>query len=265
MGTINLSWVNYLKTATLAASSEVGDLSAGNLMVDHLVTAWRSAPGTSAYLTADLGAVKACRLVGIFGSNLTPTATWRIRLSSSAAHAGDLYDSGTVLMKATVVNIIKKRDVSQAALYLPAVVNARYVKIDLSDAGVAAFNYIQAGAAWVGDAWQPTYGRSWGAVDGMRDDKAPSYSEGGQKYSIRADVPRIQQFSLDNLTDAERYGPVAQLDRIARRIENILVVPDPGGTYQNDDVVFGTLTTLGGVTRRQVNLRARRYEVEERL
>ncbi|MBK8157995.1 MAG: hypothetical protein IPK59_04115 [Rhodospirillaceae bacterium] len=264
MPTIALSWINHLKAATLAASSEVGSLSAANLLVDHLATKWRSAPGTAAFITADLTAAKPCRLFGIFGSNVTPAATWRVRLSSSAAHAGDLYDSGVVAMGAVVVNTVLKRNIAQAALLLPAAINARYVKIDLSDASIA-LNYVEAGAAWAGDAWQPAYGRSWGAVDGFKDEGPASYSEGGQKYIIRRDRQRVQQFSLDNLTDAERYNQVSALDRLAGRVENILVVPEPGGAYQNHDTVFGTLSALGAVTRRQVNLRARRFEIEERL
>jgi hypothetical protein len=267
MGVLGLSWINYLKAAAaIAASSEADGLPAGNLIVDHLSTKWRSAPGTAADLTFDLGAPKAVRAIGVFGSNLTTSAQWSIRLSSTGAHAGDLYNSGALATAGfVVVNEVLERDISQAALILPAAINARYAKISLSDAGLAAVNYVEAGAVWVGDLWQPTWTRTWGAMDGLRDEAEANYSQGGQKYVTKAEVQRVSQFTLDHLTDAERYGPIADIDRRAGRRENILLVPSPNQAYQNDDAIFGTLSALAPVTRRNVNMRQRKFEIEERL
>lgn len=262
----SISWLNHLDSATLAASSEAGNNAAANLIVEHLSTRWRSGPGTSAWLTADLGSAKPCRIFSLHGCNLSAAATWRIRLSSSAAHAGDLYDSAEVAMGAVVVNNVLDRDISQGVHILPAAIDARFVKIDLSDAALATGeNFVEAGAAWVGDCWQPTWERSWGATDGIKDERQPNYSEGGQKYGVKGERPRVHQWSFDNLTDAEKYSQVAQIDLRVGRLHNLLVVPLAPNGYRNHDAVFGTLTALGGTTRRQVNLRSRRYEIEERL
>lgn len=266
MDRTSISWINYLKSAALAASSVAGDNAASNLVVDHLSTRWRSGPGTAAYITADLGSVKPCRLFSVHGCNQSSTGTWRIRLSSSAAHAGDLHDTGDTATGAVVVNNVLDRDISQAVYLLPSAINARFVKIDLSDASLATGeNFVEVGAAWVGDAWQPAFERSWGAMDGLRDEKQPNYSEGGQKYGVEYERPRIHQWSFDNLTDAERYNQIAQIDLRAGRLHNMLVVPLAPDGYRNHDAIFGTLTALGGTTRRQVNLRSRRFEIEERL
>lgn len=263
---LGLSWVNHLKGAALAASSQAGALAAGNLVVDHLSAKWRSGPGIAAELRFDLGVPKPVRVIGLFGTNLTATAQWTIRLSSSDAHVGDLHDSGALANAGfVVVNTVLGRDFSQALLVLPAAITARYVAIDLADASVSAQNYIEAGAAWAGDLWQPTWTRSWGAMDGLTGEAQPNFAEGGAKYQVKRERRRLSQFSLDHLTDAERLDQVAKIDRLAGTVENVLLVTDPARPQQNQTAIFGTLTTLAPVTRRQVNIGSRRYEVEERL
>jgi hypothetical protein len=84
-----LGWINALDGAVMAASSEASGLPIGNVQwPSPLVTKWRSAGALSCFWTADFGAVQPIDVVGMFVENFTAAATWRIRLSSSSAHAG---------------------------------------------------------------------------------------------------------------------------------------------------------------------------------
>lgn len=253
-----LSWVNHALGATITATSEVSTLPLSNLQDDHVAVAYRSVDASDLTIDFDLGSALIIAVVGLFGCNLTAAATWRIMISAVSAGATDLYDGGAVAANVAT-------GYGQMVQVLPAPVTGRYVRIVLSDAGVASAGYFQIGAAWIGDLWQPAKNFSYGQQFGRVDPSVKSKSRGGQLYIDVRDQYRTHQFSMDFLTEAEIFDETLELERVAGTGSNILWIPDPGGIYQNRQAIFGTLTDLSPAANPYFAVFSKAYQIEERL
>lgn len=253
-----LSWVNSVLGATVTATSEVSTLPLSNLQDDHVAIAYRSADASDLTIDFDLGSAVTIALVGLFGCNFTSAATWRIEISIVSAGGTDAYDSGVV-----AANVAS--GYGQTVKVLPAPVVGRYVRIILSDSGLASVGYFQIGSAWIGALWQPAKNFSYGQQIGRVDPSVKSKSRGGQLYIDVRDQYRTHQFTMDFLTETEIYDEVFELDRVAGTSSNILWVPDPSGTRQNRQAIFGTLTDLAPAANPFFATFSRQYQIEERL
>jgi hypothetical protein len=257
MANAALFWVNSLVGASLAASAETADGPVGNLVKPQVVTAWR-ALGTAASFTADLGAVRDIRFLALLGVTLGAGATLQLRLSSSGAHAGDVYDSGVVAANAATL-----LDGRKQCLHLPpALQSARYAKVDLADAAAA---FIDVGYAWLGDWWQPARNFSWGFADAVRSRSNKEPSLGGQLYTLKRPKARVKSFALDFLTPAEAKAQGIEIADKAGDHAPFGIIPDPAASDATREMVIGTLSDLGTVTGVALNVRARPFELTELL
>lgn len=263
MANAGLAWVNHLASAAsvIATNSEVSSLPLSNIRDLHGVTVWRTQAATGISVTADLGAVQPVKALGIACATLSASATWRLRLSSSGAHGGDLYDSGILAMNRALI----ARSRGQAFLFLAAAVSARYAKVDIDNSGRAPEGYLDIGHLWLSDLWQPERNFSYGAQSILADASQTVQSIGGQDYTDVRNKVRAERFEFNALREAEIYGQIADLDGIAGTYNNVLYAPDPGGTYQNAKALIGRLTELGAVELNSQPTRARAFEVKERI
>ena len=85
---------------------------------------------------------------------------------------------------------------------------SRYLKLRMSN-GVD----FHLGRLILGDYWEPVYNYTSGAKDGMEKHSRADESLGGIKFPDEMDPARTQEFSLDYMTQAERYGPFERLRR----------------------------------------------------
>ncbi len=256
MAKAGLAWINHIDTAVLTTDSQVATLPLANVADPHLATKWRTTT-TTAFMAADWGAVQEIGVVGLFGSNFTAAATWRIRLSAVAAGAGELLDTGVVAAGVAA-------GYGQAVHVLAAAVNARYLRIDLADSGLAALGYFQIGAAWAGRLWTPERNFRYGAAPGWRDPSVKTLSRGGQAYVDLRDRIRAIEFELPALTEAELLDAAFEIDRVAGVGGNILFVPDPGAATQNRRAILGTLDAVEAAPMIAHDRFAHRYVVAER-
>lgn len=263
MANAGLAWVNYLAeaNAVLATNSEVATLPLANIKDLHGSSVWRTVAATGVTVTADLAVAQAIEALAVACANLSASATWRLRLSSSNAHAGDLYDSGVVAMNRALIARVR----SQAVLILPSVVSARYVKIDIDDSGRAADGWFDIGILWLSDFWQPERNFSYGAQSIIVDSSQTTPSIGGQDFTDVRNKIRAERFEFNFLREAELYNQIDQIDGIAGTSGNILFVSDPGGTYQNRKLIIGHLTELGATELSSQPVRARAFEIKERI
>jgi hypothetical protein len=252
-----LSWINAFDAAVLAASSEAAGLPIGNLQSGHLVTKWRSDGDLSVWWTADFGAAFPIDIVGIFGANSTAAATLHIRLSSTDAHDGNLYDSGVVAMNRAVILRLR----SQALLLLPSRVNARYLKIDLTDSGPA---YLEAGIAWAGPLFQPARNFSYGQAPAVQDPSVTTPSVGGQEYTDLRPKRMTDTFTFALLTEAEAQQAL-DLDAAVGTASNVLWVRNPGQPDMNQNAILGRMTALAPAGSVTFNRRSRQFQIAERL
>jgi hypothetical protein len=260
-----LSWINYLDGAQLAASSEVPDLPIANLQSQHLSTKWRSAGALSVWWTADYGQALPVDVIGWFGANFTAAAQRRIRLSSSNAHAGDLYDSGLGAMTPDIrvdrrkpTAIVSK---SQAVHLLSSPITARYLKIDFSDSGL---DYLEAGLAWAGQLWQPARNFSYGEAPAMQDPSTTTKSVAGNAYTDLRPQFMADTFTFPALTEAEAKTLLG-MDGVVGTAMNLLWIRNPRPAEMSKTALLGMQVQIGQMPIVAFDRRSRQFQLAERL
>lgn len=261
MGNAIFSWSNYVEAATtaLSSNSEATTMGVTQLADSHLVTRWRSSNVlTSVYIRADLGSALPIETVGLFGTNLSASATWRIKLGTTAGGT-EVYDSGTV--SALPLGASQPK---QAIGVLSQVYTARHVEVLLNDSGNAN-GFIEAGILWIGDGWRPDINISYGWSQGYADESQTSRSRGGQTFVDVRSKYRFQEFALEFMTEAQVHTVMFDIDRTAGVGKNIFFVPAPEGAYLQAQALLGRMSDLGAVTNPYYNVYGRRFRIEERL
>jgi hypothetical protein len=209
---------NVVKRAVLAASATTGALSVDNLHSDDKSRVFR-APGTSVTITGTLPAAEAIACVHLPFCNLSPTATWRIRLYSGLAGVGQLRDTGAVTAAPAPARTPEDWTAAQAAsaysngggaharAWFPITL-ARSFVIDIVDTANAQ-GYIEAAAALVaGEYWQPVYGAS-GVTFTPVDSTEIYRTAGGGQMARAGSIHRRVPVELGHLEPADRTKAVS--------------------------------------------------------
>jgi hypothetical protein len=258
-----ISYINYVDLAVLAATSE--GLPVTNLQSDHLATKWRSAGSEDVAITADFGEALPVDTLGIFGTNFTAEAQWRVRLSSSAAHDGDVADSGLVAMDPHIRVDRRKKSApvskSQALHLLAAPVTARYLKLDFADSGRSFF---EIGLAWAGTLWQTQRNFSYGEAPAVQDPSTTTTSVGGNDYTDLRPQKMTDTFSFGLMTDAEA-AIALEVDQAIGTACNFLWIRAPLSATRNRDCILGRQPQLSALPSVAHDRRSRQYQIAERL
>lgn len=260
-----ISWINYFDAAVLVASSEAAGLPVTNLQSEHLATKWRSEGAADVAIMADFGEALPVDTIGIFGANFTADAQWRIRLSSSAAHAGDLYDSGLVAMSPHIRVDRRKKSApvskSQALHLLGAPVTARYWKVDFADAGRTFF---EIGLGWVGPLWQTQRNFSYGEAPLVQDPSTTTTTFGGNDYTDLRPQKMTDTFSFGLMTEAEA-AIALEIDQAIGTACSFLWIRAPLSATRNRDCILGRQPQLNALPSVAHDRRSRQYQIVERL
>lgn len=165
-------------------------------------------------------------LVGVIGlAGLTGLATygyWRVKLYSAPLHAGDLlHDSDWLPVAGTC-----------AAHVLPTQIETASMAIRL----FGGFSPIDLGRLWIGPAWSPAVGPSYGVEWQVNEGTALGRTEAGTLFAEAAPARREIGFDLRRLSESDR----AALCRLIRTSREVFVSvyeidPDPGGTARQYD------------------------------
>jgi hypothetical protein len=222
MAKIALGWDDKLDyTATVITSSSAAPgypaVNVGSVQPSEV---WRSGEGVNnAWVLADFGAARTVASVYVGNANLTPTATWRIRFSTSDATgaAGDLYDSGVVAMG---INITERR-----MFKLITSASGRYLRIDFVD---TALTQLEIGkiSLWAG-LWQPTYNFQVGARLLHKDFSLVRDGTDGQQRARRGSMRTGVLFTLPAFNETDLRSRVLPMVRYAATSSEIVVCLDP--------------------------------------
>ena len=247
--------------ATIVAGSQESSLPVSNLQDVTVARLWRtdtSGVVTSTYLTIDAKASITARVVALLGTNLTSSATVRIRASDadSTAVTGDLLDTGTVSAGVD--------DNYQNIYYvLSADTAARYWRIDITDATLPS--HIQAGRLFLSPAWIPTKSALYGWSGTFTDASRVSTSLGGQTFVDIQSRARELKFTLSFMDEDEMYGTAFEIDRLNGKNTDILVMMRTTGSYISEQSVFGLVTRITPVIHETIDVYKKQYTVKERL
>lgn len=254
-----LSW-DYADTdaAILTAGSEIVTLPGANVQQPHLSRKWHTAAGVkSSHLLYDMGSSVARSILAVLGTNLTPTATYRVRASDVDPTA-----TGTLLLDTGVLAAGVKT--GYGAIYKAfAATTASYWRVDLADAGVAS--NLQIGRVVLAPTWQPSVNMELDWRVTAMDPSEVEDSYGGQTYADVRPQRRVLSFSLDFMEEAEMYGNAFALARSAGIVRDVLAIPDIAGAFLSEQAVWGLLTASEPLSNPRIGLFRQRFTIRERL
>jgi len=156
--------------------------------------------------------------------------------------------------------------------YLPFVrlisapVTGRYVRIDISEAGVS---YIEAGRLFIGLRtafeinFKPGWGRAW------NDPSIRTIGRSGQTFDDTRDKYRTLDLTIEWATETERWNVIEALDIALGQSGDMLVITDPDSLYLSRDCVWGYNETVNPVIEPVVvaggSRFSRTFNIRERL
>jgi len=263
--TAYLAWTNYTKTGVLTDGSHATGMAAVELQYDSgsPSAAWQTAFGV---LTSAAGATftctfaapaSACRVFGIFRSNLTSSASVTFALWSNTGGAHVVY---TVTLSGPSTGF------GQVVACAPSDQVGDYWVVSINNPGNPD-GFINVPLAFVGPAWPMVIGPDWASTMGRDDLTDEMVSRGGQEYPTPRWNRRRWEIALDGVTGTELYAQLVQVDRISRAGGNVLFVPSSSSATLQQEAIFGRLKATADVSYpyQSGNARAWRGRLTERI
>lgn len=264
---------NVVKRASLVASTTAGALAVGNLQSNDKSKVWR-AVGTSATITGTLPAAEAIACMHLTHCNLTPAATWRIRLYSGLAGTGLLLDTGNVMAcqaparepedwtPAQAASAYSNGGGAHAFAYFTSTM-ARSFTIDIIDTANLQ-GYIEAAAALVaGTYWEPVESATGASMTAV-DSTVLYRSAAGGQLADAGTIHRVLPIELGYMLAADRAKLVNIL--MSSRASPILVDLLPGSgdlALRRDMMIYGRRAKDSEITLKHAIAYGSSVEVEE--
>lgn len=284
MANIEIGWQNFADIATLSGGSWVSTLPLANLQTRFRSEVARSTNvlTTSTKIAVDFGsASKVVRWVILDKHNMSTAATVRVK-GGTTAGAADVADTGSLeVWQATPTRDLRYEDANwwtgtlSAAdvegypismfIDLAANVKARYWTIEITDTANSA-GYVQIARLWMGPFWSPQRNVTWGTKLGWEDPSREQRTDSGVMYFAERQRFRVYHFNFPAVTDDEAFGTLLDMQRIAGKTREVVVIPD------KEDLVRGFRRNIVGHLRQtdmleqiQFGWQTAGYVLEERI
>lgn len=247
--------------SSITASTTSGSLTASNLLTELKGQVHRST-GTSVTYTVTWSENQKVGCVALPCTNLTATATMRVRLYSDVEATALVSDTGTKVAvpgfnldpklwpTARNANSFAYGGGVKAVRWMsPQRTNVRAVVIDLVDTNNPA-GYIDSSRLVVGEYWSPTYNIQNGVQLEVVDNSQSSRRDSGDLVTDRSFVYDNLTFDFSLLTDSDKNT----LTRIMRTVgthDNIFVSLFPSDTSsitEHDSSIYGKRSSNSALT-----------------
>lgn len=228
-------WDNAVNAGTLTATAAASGFGADQLKnpIGSPAVAWQTPAGTtSAGLTIVSASTVAWRVACLSRTNLTTSATIRVRVGAAATiTSSPTYDSGVVTARVLA-------GIGQALHLMPSAVSALAMRIDLADS-TNPDGFLNVPLAFAGAVSEASIAPESDTGVDMR--QADTTTRAGVVFTDPLSRARNWQFRLaatrdEDLTWLDAYEAAAA----ARR--NVLFVPRSDYTRASAETVFGLLT-----------------------
>ncbi len=252
---------NAAASATITASSSLPLTPPSRLQDQHTSVRWRTETDT-AYLTVALASATIVDTFGLFGLNMTTAGVTRIRASLTDVSAvdGAVYDSGSSAGRVSTYygNLVG---------LMPASASLRYVRFDLTEAGVA---YLEAGFLMIGLRNQVTINYAPGAGDTPIDPSIKTKSRSMATHIDPRNKSRKWNFNFEAFSETEAQGWVEGIDQVCGASQNIMVIRNCASSNLGRDTLCGLITTGAPTIATNFfiagsNAYSKTYELETRL
>jgi hypothetical protein len=265
----------YEATGYTGGSWRAG-FAAANMGVRGFADVSRSTTAASAdsQFIMDMGATRALRAVGLFGHNLTTSATLEVNVGTTSGGA-EAYDgvAATCWPMATLQSSLTAYGIEEDLWYkdgwpiivvLPAFASGRYVQFKISDTGNPA-GYIEVATAFAGGGLLPGHGVDYqGFGDGFEDLSGVDYSPSGALWAYARSRMRLQSFVLSWVSHTE-LAIVRELERQCGRTDDVLYVPDCNDmAYSQRYGFLATLKELSQAEYPSFDIRKKAFSLKER-
>lgn len=279
-----LGTINRIDTATLSGGSWLGTLPLSNLKDRRLSKLARSTDDstTNTKFTMDFGTARSVGVVALIAHNLSSTSTVRIYGDDASDFTTPVYDSGNIEVWPSGVipqELLEWEDdnfwlgtVSQEAVagfnapfvHIPSSAQVlRYWKVEITDTSNPD-GYVHIGRVFIGSAWRPTIGRSYGASISYEDTSVIEASLSGEEFFDVRRRRRTHNFELGFLSQTEAYDRVLDLQRIQGVTGEVLIIPDITDTVNQAKVSFlGRLKNLSAVQTNNPDVFTCNLEIQE--
>ncbi|OUJ05365.1 hypothetical protein [Acetobacter malorum] len=222
MENCGIGWENRVLDAALSASAQVSGLPVTNLRNQQGAPSlgWR-VPGTTATLTISHPPAGPWRAFGLFRTNLSATATWRIRTGSYDAswYGVDWISDWTGPCNATN---------GQCVYVLPGAITAERCEITITDKDNPD-GYLSIPLAYAGPLWQPARNYSTESTADRNLGVDSITTLGGAEFVSPRWYQRSLSIAHQSYGDADAVV-LEQILRVAATGQNILFLPDPSAT-----------------------------------
>ena len=250
------------RATSLTASTTAGSLVAANMQTDYKTKVHRST-GTSVTYTLTWNIAEVVGAVALPATNLTASATIRVRLYSDTAGTALIADSGTVFAAPGTnlqywdwsqtlnqsssafggnVNTFAFGGYSKTAVWFEnQVANVKACVIDLVDT-TNTTGYIDCSRIIVGGYWEPTFNAENGVQVEIVDTSTTSRSEAGDLVVDRDILHEKLNFNFSLLPENDRNS-LMKIIRLIGTSKNILVCLFPNDSNtQQDFMIYGKRT-----------------------
>lgn len=264
MANMIIGWSDWGDEATIDESSAAASgFPVDNVKETQPTDFWDAATGTP-YIVLDRGSAAAFDTVALLYTDLSSTATWRVRAADDKASLTDGtadYDSTSVTFRVAGDDDTWPRH--HGLIRLSAAETRRWIRIDIDTDGAGGADI---GRLIIGSFFQPdvndAYGRGIAVVDPStvrRTDAGVLLADARTSY-LRADV------SLRFLSKSEALDEALSLLRQRGLRNDVLFCADPAETtYLRQGLIYGRITQLNPVIAAQFNRYELRFSVEEML
>lgn len=218
MAKCGILYSDGVRFGAVTAGSQLAAMPAANLANPRLSAIWRAQPSvTATYVIADLGSLQEVDTVALLWTSLTPYATARIRLSTTDANGLNnlSHDSGPIPAGVDP-------QYPHVLYYLSSPVNARYVRVDVSDTSAP---WLEAARLVAGARWTPSHNYTIGWRDAAVDDAQIVTVWGGGEWRDRRAVRRRVRITIPALPQAEAMAHGLALQRLGG-VDDVLFVFD---------------------------------------
>lgn len=240
MANIRVIYTNKAETSTISADSTNGQLIASNMLSDYKSEIHRS-NGTSVIYTLTWAGDQKIGGVSLPCTNLSATATIRVKLYSDTAATQEIADSTVILAcpntpitEWTAVDVTKFQlgAVSKTSVWFNTqYTNVKAVKVTLVDSGNSV-GYIDCAKIVCGEYWEPEYNVSKDGLSySVTDTSTVDRNNAGDLLSVIGYTHDSLNFNLGLLSDQDR-DKLVKIMRLVGVNKNILisVFPNSGNT-----------------------------------
>ena len=263
-------------TTTLVAINSDTGYSISNTKKDTKGLVWRSTSGnTSSTIDLSWNTSQSISSVVLPYTNLSSTATIRIRIYSDSLFANVIYDSGTSLAvlavlpnyNAGITGVNYRYSFgggSYVRKYIPQIDNCKALKIDIVDTNNTD-GFLEISRIIAGTYWSPKYNTEYGLSVGISDSSNKYRTQTGNLITDIGTSSKTLSFNLSYMDNNDRDVLFSIIKSIGtKKSIHISLFPEDSDTtkeliYQ----VYGRFSDLATISNPMYSMYASTVNVEE--